>query len=227
MMRMKALVLGLGLLLAGGANAQSLEILWDVPGLTQAVEMPGVVVSQGIPVKIRAAHSSWRAENLAQYYMEQFQRAGLYVPPDKDVTTTTTNPQLTALDPDRMIAYTVIFQIHPDKSTTVIQTSANLALREAMQAAAVGFAPIFPGAKGLVQTTIEGTRMVQYTASAPGEEVMEFYRSTLKAAAYKEQDPGDFQKGTEVLRVRALKDGGKTTVSVTQLTGVRPITMSP
>jgi hypothetical protein len=227
-MKWKVMALGLGLMLAGGANAQSLEIRWDVPGLVTAVEMPGAVVSQGIPVKIRAAHSSWRVENLAQYYMDQFQKAGLYVPPDNAVTQMTVHPQLTGLDPDRMIAYTVIFQVHPDKTTTVIQTSANLALRQSAAAAAVSFAPVFPGAKDTLQTAIEGTRMVQYLAPAQPGEVLEFYRSTLKTGGYAEQEQGDFQKGTELLRVRAIKlENGQTSVSVTQLTGVRPLEVGP
>jgi hypothetical protein len=113
-----------------------------------------------------------------------------------------------------MIAYTVIFQIHPDHTTTVVQTSANLKLRRKVSAAG-DFAPVFPGATGQVlRSTAESLRSMSYSTPASPEEIKKFYREALGKAGYDEAQPGIFQKDGESIRLLVIKSAASSTVTL-------------
>jgi hypothetical protein len=187
----------LGLLLATGAGAAK-PFNWDVPGAIQRLDVPGLVVSHGVPTRIQAVKSSWKLEDLLQHFATAFEKAGLYLPPPKHQLQLLRELQLTALDPGRLISYTVIFQESRD-GTVVILGEANLGQRQ--RNPAHDWAPLFPGATGVLGSQQEGARTLVYSARARPDEVAGFYREALGKAGFLEQEPGSFVKAGEELRV--------------------------
>lgn len=200
-------VLLLAVLWGGGvASAQPQAFTWDVPRVLEAVEMPGVMRADGIPVKLRSVKSAEKPQVILQHLVDRFEAAGFYIPPDKHRTQWLAEPQLTALDTDRLISYTFVLQPNPDGTTTVVLGEANLGLARREQTA---FAPVFPGGTDLMQSDMEGARTMTYLAAAAPEKVRDFYLTELRGAGFSEEPPGTWRRGGEELRVsvRPIKEG--------------------
>lgn len=191
---------------AGAASAQPVPFTWDVPKVLEAVEMPGVMRADGIPVKLRSVKSAEKPQVILQHLVNRFEAAGFYIPPDKHRTQWLAEPALTALDTDRLISYTFALQPNPDGTTTVILGEANLGMARREQAA---FAPIFPGGKDLMQSEMEGARTMTYLAEAEPEKVRDFYVTQLRGAGFSETSAGTWRRNGEELRVsvRPVKPG--------------------
>ncbi len=113
---------------AGEASAQRLPFTWDVPKVIEEIEVPGLMRADGIPVKLRSVKSAERPEVILQHLVDRFEAWGFYIPPKR--TQWLREPQLTALDTERLISYTFIIQTNPDGTTTVVLGEANLGLCE-------------------------------------------------------------------------------------------------
>ncbi|WP_224368019.1 hypothetical protein [Hyalangium versicolor] len=206
---MRAPALGLmlvALLGAGEASAQRLPFTWDVPKVLEVVEVPGVLKADGVPVKIRSVKSAERPEVILQHMVDRFEQWGFYIPPDHHRTQVTREPQLTALDTERFISYTFALQPNPDGTTTVVLGEANLS-RPRQTGSPI--APVFPGAKGVVNSDLEVARSLTYVISAPRGKVETFYREEMRKAGYTEREPFLFRNGGDELQVmvRDSKDG--------------------
>lgn len=191
---------------AGAASAQPAAFTWDVPRVLESVEMPGVMRADGIPVKLRSVKSAEKPQAILQHLVDRFEAAGFYIPPDNHRTQWLAEPQLTALDTDRLISYTFVLQPNPDGTTTVILGEANLGLARREQSA---FAPVFPGGTDLMQSEMEGARTMTYLASAEPAKVRDFYLAELRGAGFTEVSAGTWRRGGEELRVsvRPVKAG--------------------
>lgn len=191
---------------AGLASAQQPGFTWDVPRVLESVEVPGVMRADGIPVKLRSVKSAEKPQVILQHLVRTFEAAGFYIPPDKHRTQRFAEPQLTALDTERLISYTFVLQPNPDGTTTVILGEANLGMARREQSA---FAPVFPGGTDLMQSEMEGARTMTYLAEAESEKVRDFYLSALGSAGYSEDSSGTWRRGSEELRVavRPVKVG--------------------
>jgi hypothetical protein len=189
-----ALVCGLG-----GASAQPRPTFtWDVPRVLETVDVPGVMRADGIPVKLRSVLSAEKPQVILQHLVDRFEQAGFYIPPDKHRTQWLAEPQLTALDTERLISYTFFLQPHPNGTTTVVLGEANLGKARREQSA---FAPVYPGGTGVMQSDMEGARTMTYLATAAPEKVRDFYLTELRAAGFTESSTGEWRRGAEEVRV--------------------------
>jgi hypothetical protein len=211
---MRALLLAAGLCLGWTARAadpvpeRPRPHVWVVPRPLQALDVPGRTQALGMPVSIHAVRSAESVPVLEAHFRRQFQEAGLFLPPRAHVAPVSSEVQVTGLDPDTFIAYTVFLQPNPDGSTTVLLTEAFLGerRREAPQDA---FVPLMPGARDVMQSRTENTSLVQYSVKASREEARGFHTRTLTGAGYREVEPGVFVRGAERLRVsvQTLREG--------------------
>jgi hypothetical protein len=183
---------------AGVALAQRPTFTWDVPRVVESVDVPGVMRADGIPVKLRSVRSAERPEVIVQHLVNRFQAAGFYIPPDSHRTQMVAEPQLTALDTDRLISYTFFLQPNRDGTTTVLLGEANLGLARKEQNT---FAPVFPGGTDLLRSEMEGARTLSYGVVAQPEKVGEFYLTELRKAGFTETADGVWRRGREELRV--------------------------
>jgi hypothetical protein len=213
-----ARALGLCLALCGAsALAQPAGPRFTVPGAISELRAHGEDVVQGVPMRMHAVLSSWQLQPLLQHFADTFLEANLYLPPVKSQPRWLREPQLTALDVNRQISYTVIFQPHKDGTTTVILGEADLARRTP---ADVGL-PVFPGVRGAMQSRSESGRMVSYVAAATSAEVSDYYRTTLIAAGWAPADSGVFVKSGMRLEVSVSAEPQGTAVRLVELPASR------
>lgn len=190
------------LLGAGEAVAQRLPFTWDVPKVIETVEVPGIMKSDGVPVKLRSVKSAERPEIILQHMVKRFDDWGFYIPPTR--TQWLKESQLTALDTEQMISYTFIIQPNPDGSTTVVLGEANLGQWQSqVMPAPSPIAPVFPEATDVVNSDLEVARTVSYLVPAAKStpDVQGFYRKVLKEDGYTEVEPNTYRKGNEELLV--------------------------
>lgn len=211
-------VVALCLMVATSALAQQPPKVhvWDVPQALDAVDVPGRVEAGGLPVAIHAVRSKQTVDQLLQHFRTEFTKKGLFLPPPEHLTLRTTLSQVTGLDPDTFIAYTVFLQPNADGTTTALITETFLAERRAP--GEVDFAPVMPGARGVIQSRTEGLRMVSYRAPATVEEAWAFHRAVFAEAAYKETAPGVFEHDGTALRV-VIQPLSKQEVAVSVMEG--------
>jgi hypothetical protein len=189
--------------------------VWDIPQILSVVDVPGRVEALGVPVAMRAVRSKEKIEPLARHLLCQFQQAGLYLPPPRHLSASVREAQLTGLDPDTFVVYTIFLQPNPDHTTTVLLTESFLEERR-RPADEVQFAPVMPGAKQLFTSRLEGLELLHYAVAAPPDEVERFHRETLGKEGFREVSPGTFQRKSDLLRVslQAIASGGETSVQV-------------
>ncbi|ATB31964.1 hypothetical protein [Melittangium boletus] len=193
----KLLALGMGLG-AASALAQRPTFTWDVPRVLETVDVPDIIRADGIPVKLRSVKSAEKPQVILQHLVDRFEAAGFYIPPDEHRTQRLKEPQLTALDTDRLISYTFFLQPNPDGTTSVLLGEANLAQARREQTT---FAPVYAGAQELMQSEMEGARALSYTVEAEPAKVSEFYVEELRTAGFSETEEGLWRRGTEELQI--------------------------
>ena len=179
---------------------------WVVPGLLSWVDSDGPMVSNGVPVLLQLARSSRPVAELERHFVSSFEKAGLFIPREEEQVRVTREPQLTALDPMRMLSYTVILQANPDKTTTVILGTANVGALENINASqALGWAPVMPGAEKLLRTEAEGYATAAYQVDSTVEKVGAFYQEALLRAGFMPvpKEEGLYRRGNESLQVRS------------------------
>ncbi len=192
---------------------------WDVPGLIQWVDSAGVQVSDGVPINLQMARSKLPLEELLQHFANSFLKAGLFLPPDRAQLQAFREPQLTAFDPERMVAYTVIFQANPDKTVTLILGTSDLSHYTPWKGTELGWAPLPPNAQLMMRTDMEGGQSAVFSVASSAEQVMGFYRETMKKAGFVEDEPGQFRRGSETIGVYPQSQEGKLSVSLTHRLG--------
>jgi hypothetical protein len=192
---------------------------WDVPGVVDWVESVGPQVSQGVPMDLQMVRSTVPAELLVQHFVDDFEAAGFYLPEDKYQRSPLAEPMLTALDPEKMRSYTVIFQSNPDHTTTLFLGTADLSHYNPGAASQLEWAPMMPGATHLMRTDMEVAQTAMYSVNASEQEVLAFYREALGKHGYQESEPGTFRRGTEVLSVSSHAENGERKVVLNRHTG--------
>jgi hypothetical protein len=197
------------LLLAQSAAAQSFT--WVVPDETARVDVPGTIFANGLPVRLEARRSKRPVPELFAHFQKQFALHGFYIAPSRDLTRVSSEPMISAYDSLRSVSYTVIFQANPDGSTTCILGESHL--RERLPPSVDGV-PLFPGAKDVIRTTMEGATVVSYGATAPAADVQRFYRDVLGGAGWRDSGNGAFAKDSLGVRVRISGADGALAVSL-------------
>jgi hypothetical protein len=194
---------------------------WDVPGLVDQVDSPGIQVSDGVPMHLQLARSRWQLDALIQAMADRFRAAGLFISTSPEaLSSPTREPILTALDTEKRVAYTVIFQQGADGLVTLILGTSDLSSYK--PASPLGWAPVMAGAEQVTRTEMEAGQMAMFSVNASPAQVLEFYRTELGAAGFREDpaQPGLFQRGTEVLRVVTRQDGDSVVVGLNRRLGV-------
>jgi hypothetical protein len=196
---------------------------WSVPQQLDYVASIGVQVTDGVPMVLEMARSSMPVDLLIQHYVDDFQAAGLFIPPLDVQASPMAEPRLTALDPERLVAYTVIFQPNPDRTTTLYLGTADMKQYRPPGGANLEWAPMMPGAEKLMRTELEGMQSAVYAVRASEADVLAFYRQALGAQGYTEAEPGTFQRGQEELRVfsNPTDDGGRSVGLTRKVGGAR------
>jgi hypothetical protein len=192
---------------------------WDVPGLIAWVDSPGMQISDGVPMALQMARSKLPVEVLLQHFADSFQKAGFFIPPGREQLRAFQEPQLTALDPEKLVAYTVIFQENPDGTVTLILGTSHLSQYKPGGAGALLWAPLPPGARQLMHTQMEGGQSAVFTVSSSREEVTAFYHDALKQAGFEQEEPGVFRRGGEVITLYAQQQEGQLAVTLTRRLG--------
>lgn len=181
---------------------------WDVPGVVSNVEMPGITWAMGVPVKMHAVTAKGKIDDIMRYMYDSFVKQGLFVDHRLQM-----GPMLTGVDPDTLITYSAVFQEGAPGFVTVVLGEANIRLSQPPRGK--DFIPLFPGAYGVLRSSVEGIDTLVYYAPVKTEEkVREFYRDVLPKAGYRvdPQDPATYIKGEEQVSLQVkLKEG---TVSV-------------
>ncbi|WP_244227084.1 hypothetical protein [Corallococcus aberystwythensis] len=199
------------------AEAPKAPFRWDIPGKVIWVQSPGPQVSDGVPMNLELARTDWPLNAVVQHIMESFRKAGFYMAPMKEQRSPTTEPMLTALDVEKLLAYTVIFQENADKSVTLILGVSNMSNYKP-PGTTLSWAPLMPGAEGLTRSELEGAHLAVY-ATPPGTteaQVLDYYRTALKPVGY-EEDPdekGRFRRGTELLIIGTRTEENRLMVSL-------------
>jgi hypothetical protein len=205
-------LLVLGSLAPAVATAGDFE--WDVPGIVHHVDVAGTQEALGIPMKLHAVTSSWKPDALFTHFVEQFKKAGFFIPPPSGQTAVHGAISLTALDVDRLLAYSVIMRPNPDgKTTKVLLGTANVGqIRKPEDSA---FLPVYPGAENLVTVNVEVGKSLSYITKATQQELQDFYREAMPKKGYTEKKPGLFRKGNEAVEVLSRpREGGGLSVII-------------
>lgn len=208
-----ALLLGALLPAVAAEPVPQKPFAWDVPGTVSHVEVAGMQVARGIPMKLHAVTSSWPPDALFRHFAERFQKQGFFIPPPSHQTFVHGAMTLAAVDVNRDLTYTVFLRPVPgSKTTRVLLGTANMA--RVSKPGGESFAPVYPGASQLVTSDLETGRTLSYVTTATAEQLITFYREAMVAAGWREKSPGLYLKGTERVQVlaRPLEKGGLSVV---------------
>lgn len=187
-------------MIAAAVLAAVLAADFDVPGAIDQVDLPEPLRAMGVPVTLRAVRSKEKPDALLQHFATAFEKAGLFVPEHGELRSAGNLIQVTGFDVVKRTSFSVLLQPNQDGTTTVVLGEAALhAGRRAPPAG--GFAPVFPGATGLVTSSLETGQSLAYQAKATAAEVGGFYRETLASAGFVETEPLHFEKRGARVRV--------------------------
>ncbi len=172
-----------------------------IPGQLRAIQVgDGPMVFDGLPMRLTAVSSSWKWQELESYFLAEFRKAGLWIPPRPPVIPGLAAPVVVGLDVDRMIHHTLILTPEPDGTTTVMIGESYLSA--AQKPGAVTWAPTLPGATNLLSAHLEVAESFAYLAPGTPAKAIEFYRQRLGKDGYQELEDGLFTRGDLQLRVR-------------------------
>lgn len=178
---------------------------WSIPRVVEDAPVEGGMQSLGVPVRAHAVRSEERMDVLYEHIVRSFRAAQLYVPPPPYQFHFGDAVSVTAIDDERMISYTAIFQPNPDGTTTLILGEADLAARN--PAPEEGGVPAMPGARGVLRSLTEGAQTLTYSVGATREEVLGYYREVLPSFGFTESEPGAFVRGTARVTVMTTPEG--------------------
>lgn len=200
---MTALVLSLALAAAPDAGTPR-AFAWNVPDVVAVVPVGKDLEFGGLPLKIYAVRSKWELDALIIHYAKRFTEAGFYLPmgnmrrlPGLEL------PRVVALDVEAKVSYLVYGWPEADGTTTLMLGAADLGARKSK---ADGKFPAFPGATQVTTFRLELAEATSFMAKASEAEVIDFYRSVLPPAGWKEREPGVFVQGGRAVRVLARRE---------------------
>ncbi|MBL0695097.1 hypothetical protein [Comamonas sp. JC664] len=196
---LRGLLVGVLVLVGLEAQAQRLPFTWDVPKVVAVVDVPGTIISEGVPVRMSAVLSKEKPEVIGQHLVARFQAWELHVPKQDLQPQLLRETMITALDTKLFISYTAILQANPDGTTTVYMGEANLGQGRLQSQSSV--APVFPGASDVLNAEAESSRTVTYTVSVKQPEVEAFYRDELGKAGFREEEPRLFRSPNDEIKL--------------------------
>ncbi len=167
----------------------------DVPGAVSKPTLPEKTVVDGVTIETSTLVSSKDVATLKAHFRAQFARGGLYLAEETEAMKLKLGEQVTGLDTENLISYTVFLQPSGKNATTVIVSSANLGKRAPQPAPA--FAPVYPGSGSVTSSQLEWMKSMSYATTATPAEIRAFYREKLVAQGYEPLPDDEFVKGAE------------------------------
>lgn len=192
-MRLSRYAALLVLLIAAVARADIFDE--KVPGAIGSPTAPSDTMIEGVRVRSSTVVSKLDAQTLKAHFAEVFDKSGLYVAEEVKDIELPNALQVTAVDTDRMVSYTVLLQKGAKKTTTVILTATYLA--HAVKTPADAFAPMIPGATSVEVADVETANTMSYSTTATPAEVKAFYREKFAAMGFQETSELLFDRNNE------------------------------
>lgn len=183
--------------LASGPSVD--HLLADLPGITSPPTAAVITEANGARVLSRTVTSSRPPAELKDHFARLFTRAGLFLAPEQEQWKMELGVQVSGLDTENLLSYTVMLQPSGKKGTTVVVAVVDLGARKASTAPKDLFAPLYPGAGPVTAVNLEAVKTLSYAVPATPAEIKKFYRETLGAAGYREDEPLIFTKGSAQL----------------------------
>lgn len=212
----------LTLLLCLVATAASAQVFDEpVPGAIAPLTAPSFTMVDGVRVTSATAVSKKDAASLQAHFTALFEKKGLYLADEVKEVELPNTLQVTGLDPDNMISYSVLLQPSKKGFTTVILSSAELA-KKPMPATA-SFAPMMPNAAGIATAQLEGLQTLSYDVTATPAEIKAFYRTELSKMGYREVEELTFQKGSDRLVLNVAPGVSSRGVFIVKETSAVPV----
>jgi hypothetical protein len=195
-----------------GVQVRVPRFAWPKLQVLAHVESSDIVEAGGVPVALRAVHVKENVRDLVQRFADAFRDGGLYVPPGKEQPQYANNAvMLTALDPLKRITYTVVMMPQADGTTSLYLGEANHALARPPQADG-DFAPLPPGATGVLRVNAEGSRTLSFQVPLAMAGVQTFYDGVLAKDGWKRGDEaGLYSRPGAELRLTLQKAGPEQT----------------
>lgn len=206
------MALVVALALSAAPDAGTAPFSWNVPGQLELVPVGKKMERNGLPMVLFVARSSWEVDRLLLHYAARFLEAGYFVPPKMGRIRGLKLPRVIALDDVKMVSFLVYGWSEPDGTTTLVLGASDLGHRRPVVAA--NGLPVFPGAKSTTTFDVEQATALSFVAKATEAEVIDFYRSVLPSAGWREREPGTFIRETRAVRVLAKKQGAALSVVV-------------
>jgi hypothetical protein len=196
--------------------------VWHISNIVESIDIPGIVYSNGFPVKMHALRVKQTEDEVFRELGEQFVSQGLYVKPMAKQPQLMKQYQLTGLDGDRGISYTAIVDPHKDGTCTVVLGEANIAEGLQLRKRGTGddFAPLYPKAEGVTRTVAEGLRTMTFHTLDAEADVLAFYDKELKVRGYMPAGPHVFRRSSgEEIKLIARRVDGVLNVMMSQTSG--------
>ncbi|WP_164018538.1 hypothetical protein [Pyxidicoccus trucidator] len=189
----------------------------DVPGAVSKPTLAEKTVVDGVTIEASTLVSSKDVATLKAHFRARFARSGLYLAEETKELKLKLGEQVTGLDTENLISYTVLLQPSGKNATTVIVSSANLGKRETL--AAPAFVPIYPGSGPVTSTQMEWMKSMSYATTATPAEVRAFYREKLAMQGYELRSDDEFVKGAERIALTVAPGVTERTVLLVQDVG--------
>jgi hypothetical protein len=205
----------------GLLGPQHPPFVWHISNIVESIEIPGIVMSNGFPVKMHALRVKQTEDAVFHELGEQFVSQGLYVKPMAKQPQLFKQYQLTGLDGDRGISYTAIVEPHKDGTCTVVLGEANIAegLQIRKRGDGADFAPLYPKAEGVTRTQAEGLQTMMFHTIDPEADVLAFYEKELKLRGYLPAGKYAFRKGDDEIKLVARRVDGILNVMMSRTSG--------
>ena len=203
------MIAALAVLMLGAEPSAPAHFVWPKPELIEEIEIPEVIQTDGVPVRLHSFRSRLGPQALLQTYATAFDEAGFYVALQQKRVVA--EPHITGLDWRTKISYSAILSPNSDGTTSCLLGEAALGKRLA-PAATSDFAPLMPEAKEVVRIDQEADRLITFSVRASVEGVLRFYAETLPTTGFTAAAPGErntWVRGLEQLQLitRAKADG--------------------
>jgi hypothetical protein len=170
---------------------------------------------EGVMVRQRSVQSTEKIDALKAHFVDSFRKAGLYLAPETAGMKGQAGEQVTGLDAENMITFSVILQPNP-KGTTIVVAGADMGHLPILHTNdATG--PVYPGATHLMNSSLEGTHLMTYSIVATPAEIKTFYRTEYGKAGYTESEDMVFTRGFD--RAQVTVDPGASARTVVVQTG--------
>lgn len=205
----------------GGLGPTHPPFVWNISNIVESIDIPGIVMSNGFPVKMHSLRVKQTEEEVFRELADQFTSQGLYVKEMKKQPQLLKQWQLTGLDGERGISYTAFVEPHKDGTCTLVLGEANIAegLKIRKRGDGVDFAPLYPKAQGVTRTQAEGYETMVFHTVDSEADVLAFYERELKSRGYTASGHNIFHKNGEELKLVARRIDGVLNVVLSRSSG--------